>query len=1125
MVTLADRVKVSTSTTGTGTITLGSAESGYQTFADGGISDGDTVRYVIEDSTSWEIGTGTYTASGTTLSRTLTDSSTGSLLNLSGSAYVFISPSAKDLQIVHPYSTAGDLPSATDNHGMIAHVHGEGAMYFAHAGSWVKLANSSDVFSGSYTDLSNKPTIPTVGTDAQAYDANLTSFVSTFSLPTSDGTSDQVLKTDGSGNLSFGAGASGGSSSFIGLSDTPSSMGSSGQLVKVNSAGSALEFVNADSFEGGYSVTSFTATSGQTTFTVDYTVDAIAVYRNGVKLGSSEITASNGTSVVLSDAAELNDLIEVVEYTTSSGSGVTTYSTIADLPLSQNSSGDMAYVSGNNRLYLWSGTGWYNIALINTDPSITSIADANSNTSPFTLSTDGTPTVITVTATDPEEIPLSFSYAVTAGSLTNGGGTTATVTQGTGANANQFTITPTTNESFAGDFSITFTASDGINTDTGVSSFTIGFQSGLWKNSALSIGTSNTNALNNSTFIDRSSNSHTVTTLGNPVQTAFHPYLDNWSVELDGSDYLSLASATWFDPSSSDFTLECFFKSTATSNQGLISKRTTGGATNTDFSTYLWADGKVKIWLSNGSSYFVNELTTAGTYNDGEWHHVAFVRNSGTLHIYVDGVSDANVSATGTIPSTSKTFHIGTDHLTNGPFIGYISNVRVDDSTAIYTSTFTPPTEKLTAVSGTSLLTCQSNRFIDNSSSARAITVNGDPKVSAYNPFGQESEYAVGANKGSVFAPDVQANDSMTTSWSAMPSGTEDFTMQFWMYHLSDRTGFNYLGQRPSAGDNLQVYNGYPTAGVYLLLNDTELQVGGNRTVPVGEWVHYAWTRSGNTFYGFINGELVSTVSSSVSLTKSFTDMYILQGNFTYNSAGDRAVQNAYMADLNIIRGSALYTSTFTPPTSPVGSTNASLYLPMDNAGIFDKTGMNTLTLTGNTATSTTQTKFSNTSVYFDGSGDYLTVDIDEDFGSQDFTMECFFHSSTGTGRIVSARGDNDGISFGISAASEVRVFYGAGVGMITGSVVSTGTWYHLALVRSSGTATLYLDGTSQGSLNWSSKSFNSTAYRIGNSLDNRNEIFHGYIENLQFLKGVAKYTANFTPPLQEQGFAYQAES
>ena len=98
-VRLYNRAKMTTATTGTGTITLGSASTAYQSFAAAGVSDGQTVRYLIEDSNNWEFGSGVYTSSGTTLSRSpLESTNSDAAINLSGSATVAIVAGAEDLR-------------------------------------------------------------------------------------------------------------------------------------------------------------------------------------------------------------------------------------------------------------------------------------------------------------------------------------------------------------------------------------------------------------------------------------------------------------------------------------------------------------------------------------------------------------------------------------------------------------------------------------------------------------------------------------------------------------------------------------------------------------------------------------------------------------------------------------------------------------------------------------------------------------------------------------------------------------------------------------------------------------------------------------------------------------------
>jgi hypothetical protein len=810
--------------------------------------------------------------------------------------------------------------------------------------------------------------------------------------------------------------------------------------------------------------------------------------------------------------------------------GVTVYANRSSLPASGNTQGDQAYVTGNNRLYIWNGSGWYNVALLNLAPSIQSVLDSDNNQSPFSLAIDGTPTTITITATDSDGDPITYGY--NADSNFNG---LATLSQ---AN-NVFTITPFSQDSATTTSgTITFTATDDVNVaSSGVQTFTLNFLSPLWDETVLSVGTSSTNSLNNSTFIDRSTNSHTVTTSGTPTQTAFHPYLDSWSVKFDGNDFFSTTMAETIG--TGDFTIEAYVNHTGGTDDVIIS---TAGC-----SFVYGVTGQLRFYTGTGQ----NLVNSGVSYISNRWVHVAAVRTSGVLKMFQDGTEIYSAAYTHNIASFGSSY-IGKYHAVNvAYFEGNISNLRIVVGSALYTSNFTPSIEKLTAVSGTSLLTCQSNRFIDNSTNNYTFTTSGDPEISAFNPFGQGSEYAVSQNKGSTY---FNGASSIDTLGSILANHT--WTIEFWGYITSfsnanyiisvytDSTVTSNIGIS-STGFSAQIYGNSGS----LNANGTFSYNTSNKIL--NQWCHIAITHeyggSSDTNAGvrfFVNGVDIGTHPNlgTYDFSRGGNDLKI--GVYYYSTSNNHSFWNGYISDFTITP-SVKYTAgvNFTPPTTPVGNINASLYLPMDNTGIFDKTGNNTLTLSGNTSISTTQTKYADTAIYFDGINDYMLAGPNE-FYDNDFTIELWWYpTSTSRQALMHGSWGNDwsiGIDYSsISSNQKIGIWAssngsswnlinsdsgGNGIGSET---INQNAWNHIAYTRSGTTWRLFVNGVLDVELTSISGSIARPTQQIAIgawwSSSSMSEI-NGYIENFQILKGVAKYTANFTPPTKEQGRLYQAE-
>ena len=216
------------------------------------------------------------------------------------------------------------------------------------------------------------------------------------------------------------------------------------------------------------------------------------------------------------------------------------------------------------------------------------------------------------------------------------------------------------------------------------------------------------------------------------------------SVFFDGNgDRLSIPTNTALDLTG-DFTIEVWVYPTVLNSFNIILDTSQSGTAGADM-TEMWVESTGVIGYYARGGY----VLSGGTATLNQWNHIAVTKSGSTQRLFLNGVLVNSATST-TQPNTGYTWYIGDRQASAGsgqyPFTGYISNFRIVKGTAVYTSTFTPPTSPLTAISGTSLLTCQSpSATTDYSSNAFTITVTNAVAQNGGGPFTDST-----ANKGGL---------------------------------------------------------------------------------------------------------------------------------------------------------------------------------------------------------------------------------------------------------------------------------------------------------------------------------------------------------------------------------------
>ena len=619
----------------------------------------------------------------------------------------------------------------------------------------------------------------------------------------------------------------------------------------------------------------------------------------------------------------------------------------------------------------------------------------------------------------------------------------------------------------------------------------------------------------NNTFTDSSTNGFTITESGSVVQGSFSPYGDNWSNYFNGTDYIY---GTVNALGTGDFTLECWVNfSSLGANRTIMSFGQFSPALY-----YRHASTELAVYhIANGGAFYLSGFTP----EIGEWYHVAFTRSGTTSRMFVNGTQQGS-DTTYSTNITDTTLRIGYDGVDYTD--AYISNVRVVKGTALYTSNFTAPTSPLSAVTNTELLTCQSNRFVDNGSNSITVSVNSTPKVTPFSPFKNDDARTLTTDGGSGYFDD-SSNSYLQIADNSVFDATTSLCIEAWFYMTSSP------GSGPDAHAVVSKWVS-TTPGqrtIFIDIENTGLRVyadlqGASNPVLITtdggaisqhEWHHVAVTWDGSTYRAFLDGALEGSTSSSSAPIASSQVVRVGYNTNTHYFGG-------YITDVRwITDGGAIYTSGFTPPTSPLTAiTNTELLLNFQDAGIYDRSGIHNLDTVGNAQIDTTIKKYGTGSMQFDGTGDYLTTTSNSltelSFGTGDFTLEGWFYIQSG-----------DEYPFAIdfrSAESQAAVslyfynygngsidYYVSGASRILGTSAGNDVWQHIAVCRSGTSTKMFVNGTQSGSTYTDSTNYVAYSGNIARRYTNQRH-FKGFIDDLRITKGIARYTANFTPPSAE---------